>query len=211
MLRRQTTTSTLTHSDMHLPSFTPTHTTAIVQTHTSYPAMYNFQCHQRPGPFISCVCGVGGQRFLELVKVKVQAFSFSCHISYHRHYMTAILWLWRKTNKLCACLTAVKCCLTSHRTTNENLTSHRTTSKNNQMGWPNEQSTRLPCWKIRESEPRGFKSRPCRFEPWSSQINGFKIDTCHLLAKHSALLGQGKDQLAQCQDNVTEWDTRSWC
>ena len=25
------------------------------------------------------------------------------------------------------------------------------------------------------------------------------------------LLGESKDWLAQCQDNVTEWYTRSWC
>ena len=24
----------------------------------------------------------------------------------------------------------------------------------------------LPCWKIREVEPRWFESRPCWFEPW---------------------------------------------
>ena len=30
------------------------------------------------------------------------------------------------------------------------------------------------------------------FESWSSQTNYFKIDTCHSLAWHSALLGQGK-------------------
>ena len=27
----------------------------------------------------------------------------------------------------------------------------------------------------------------------------------------ATLLGYGKDWLAQCQDNVTEWDIRSWC
>ena len=34
----------------------------------------------------------------------------------------------------------------------------------------------------------------------------FKIDTCCFLARHSALIGYGKDFLAQCQNNVTEWD-----
>ena len=37
-----------------------------------------------------------------------------------------------------------------------------------------------------------------------------KIDTCHFLARHSALIGEGKDWFAQCQDNVTESDIRSW-
>ena len=35
-----------------------------------------------------------------------------------------------------------------------------------------------------------------------------KIDTCCFLARHLTLLGYGKDGLAQCQDNVTEWDIR---
>ena len=48
-------------------------------------------------------------------------------------------------------------------------------------------------------------------EPWSSQTNDFTIDACHFLAWRSALLGQGKDWLAQCLDNVTELDGRSWC
>ena len=49
------------------------------------------------------------------------------------------------------------------------------------------------------------------FEPWSSQTNDFKFDTCRSLAWHSTLLGWGKDWLVQCQNNVTEWDSRSWC
>ena len=32
----------------------------------------------------------------------------------------------------------------------------------------------------------------------------YKINTCRFLARYSALLGYGKDWLAQCQDNVTE-------
>ena len=47
--------------------------------------------------------------------------------------------------------------------------------------------------------------------PWSSQSNIFKIDTFRFLARHLTLLGQGKDWLALCQDNVTEWDIKSWC
>ena len=37
----------------------------------------------------------------------------------------------------------------------------------------------------------------------SSQTKDFKIDSCHFLVRRSALLGQGKDWLAQCQHNVT--------
>ena len=39
----------------------------------------------------------------------------------------------------------------------------------------------------------------------------YKIDDCHFLAMCLALLGEGKDCLAHCQDNVIEWDTRSLC
>ena len=39
----------------------------------------------------------------------------------------------------------------------------------------------------------------------------YKVDTCHFLAWCLALIGYGKDWLAQCQDNGTEWDIRSWC
>ena len=39
----------------------------------------------------------------------------------------------------------------------------------------------------------------------------YKIDTCRFLARCSALLGRGINWLAQCQDNVTEWDIMSWC
>ena len=72
------------------------------------------------------------------------------------------------------------------------------------MGWPNEESVRLPFWEIMELESRGFDS-------WSSQTNDLKIDVCCLLVRRSALLGYGKDWLAQCQANLTEWDIRSWC
>ena len=34
----------------------------------------------------------------------------------------------------------------------------------------------------------------------------YQIDNCHI---RSTLLEYGKDWFAQCQDNVTEWDTRS--
>ena len=46
-------------------------------------------------------------------------------------------------------------------------------------------------------------------EPWSSQTEDFKIDTCLFLARHSALLRLGKDWLAQCKDNVIEWDSNA--
>ena len=70
--------------------------------------------------------------------------------------------------------------------------------------WPNEESVCLPFWEIRESEPR-------RFERWLSQTIDFISYSCRFLGRHSLLLGLGKDWLAQCQDNVTEWDIRSWC
>ena len=40
----------------------------------------------------------------------------------------------------------------------------------------------LPCWKFGESEGSELESGPCEFDFWSSQINDFKIDTCHFLA-----------------------------
>ena len=45
-----------------------------------------------------------------------------------------------------------------------------------------------------------------QFEPRSSQTNDFKSDTCRFLAWCMTFIGQGKDCLAQCQGNVTEWD-----
>ena len=47
---------------------------------------------------------------------------------------------------------------------------------------------------------------PGRVKPMTS-----RIDTCHILARHLALLGSGKDWLAQSQDNVTEWNIKAWC
>ena len=38
-----------------------------------------------------------------------------------------------------------------------------------------------------------------------------KIYMYHFPARRLALLGQGKDWLAQCKDNVTEWDIRLQC
>ena len=49
------------------------------------------------------------------------------------------------------------------------------------------------------------------FEPWSSETNDFKSDTCRSLSWYSALLGLGKDWLALCQDNTTEWVLMAWC
>ena len=51
----------------------------------------------------------------------------------------------------------------------------------------------LPFWEIR-------RFGPCLFKPWASQNKDIKIDVCRFLARHSA----------QCQDNMTEWDIRSW-
>ena len=80
----------------------------------------------------------------------------------------------------------------------------------NQSGWPNK-SVRLSVWEIGEFEGRGFESGPHIFESWLSQTNDLKIDTCRALAWHSALLRYGKVWFAQCQDNMTEWYSRSWC
>ena len=49
-------------------------------------------------------------------------------------------------------------------------------------------------------------TNPCRVKPITH-----KSDTCHFLAQRSALLAQGNEWLAQCQDNVTGWDIGSWC
>ena len=46
---------------------------------------------------------------------------------------------------------------------------------------------------------------PHGFEPGSSLINDLKIDTCRFPNRSSALLGKGKDWLAQCLGKVTEW------
>ena len=46
--------------------------------------------------------------------------------------------------------------------------------------------------------------RPRGSDTWLSQINDFKIKTCRFLARHSVLVEQGKDWLAQCEDNVTD-------
>ena len=37
----------------------------------------------------------------------------------------------------------------------------------------------------------------------------YQIDTCRFLARCSALFEQGTDWLAQCQNNVTQWDIGS--
>ena len=48
------------------------------------------------------------------------------------------------------------------------------------------------------------------FEPVVKSMT-YQIDTCRFIALYSALLGDAKDWLVQCQENVTEWDIRSWC
>ena len=48
-----------------------------------------------------------------------------------------------------------------------------------------------------------FGSRLC-------QSDDLKIYTCRFLVRRSTLLGRGKNLLAQCQDNVLEWDIKSW-
>ena len=54
------------------------------------------------------------------------------------------------------------------------------------MGWLNELSVRHMFWGDGNFEPVGF-------ETWLSQTNDVKIDTCHFLARCSALLGYGLD------------------
>ena len=80
-------------------------------------------------------------------------------------------------------------------------------TKPSQCG-PNEQSIHLRSGNLQVA---GSNPDLTVFEPWSSQTNDFKIDTCHFLAWLSALLGQGKDCLAECQDRAIEWNRRSWC
>ena len=47
------------------------------------------------------------------------------------------------------------------------------------------------------------------FKSLSSQTNDLKIYTCCFLPRLSVSLGLDKDWLAQCQGNVTEWDSSS--
>ena len=54
-----------------------------------------------------------------------------------------------------------------------------------QMGWPNEESARLPFWEI-DFEGHEFESGTHEFETWLSQTKVFKIDTCCFLAWCSA-------------------------
>ena len=68
----------------------------------------------------------------------------------------------------------------------------------------------LLLWEIMEPEEHGFESGAHGFETWSCQTKDFKIDTCRFLPSHMALIGLGNDWLALCQDNVTEWDSRSF-
>ena len=63
-------------------------------------------------------------------------------------------------------------------------------------GWPNELSTLLPFSVEHGVRTHGFQS-------WPSQTNDLKMYVCRFL--DWALLGYGKDWLAQCQDDVTEW------
>ena len=68
-------------------------------------------------------------------------------------------------------------------------------TKPDPTGWPNELSVRLAFWEILGYEPMGLNPGP------DDDLN---IDIYNFLGKSSALLGYGKDWLAQCQDNVTE-------
>ena len=68
------------------------------------------------------------------------------------------------------------------------------------------QNFREPRWCMASQRGRSGVLLPVESNQWR-----YKIDTCLFLAWLSALLGHGKGQLARCQDNVTEWDIRSWC
>ena len=48
-------------------------------------------------------------------------------------------------------------------------------TEHDQTGWPNEYRVCLPFWETGESERY-------MFEPWWSQTNDLKIDTCRFLA-----------------------------
>ena len=69
------------------------------------------------------------------------------------------------------------------------------------MRWPNESSIPLQFWEMEGCGPTG--SNPGRVKPITD-----KIDICHFLARHSVLLGKGKDWLAQDRDNVPAWEIR---
>ena len=60
-----------------------------------------------------------------------------------------------------------------------------------------------PVWEIRGFGPMGLN-------PGRSK-NDIKIYTWCFLVRSLSLLGYGKDRLAQCRDNVTEWNFGSWC
>ena len=64
---------------------------------THFPDAYNLQHHQRPVPFIPCMYGMVGQRFIEWLNMYAHAFSFSSPTSYHSHGVTEILLYWPKT------------------------------------------------------------------------------------------------------------------
>ena len=59
-----------------------------------------------------------------------------------------------------------------------------------------------PLWGDRRIPTHGF-------EPKWSQTNDIYICIFHFPARHSALLGYDKYWLAQCLDNMTEWDIMS--
>ena len=49
------------------------------------------------------------------------------------------------------------------------------------------------------------------FKPMAYKPMTYKIDSFHFPVWCSALLEYGKDWLAQCQNNVTGWNIRTWC
>ena len=55
----------------------------------------------------------------------------------------------------------------------------------------------------------GSNAVDCGFEPRTGQTKDYKIGICCFSAKHAALRRKTKDQLAQNQNNVSEWDDMS--
>ena len=55
---------------------------------------------------------------------------------------------------------------------------------------------------------RGFEYGHCLFEPWSSQTNDFNW-YLSFLSQVLDIIWIGQGLVGQCQDNMTEWDSRS--
>ena len=67
-----------------------------------------------------------------------------------------------------------------------------------------ERGNRIGTAQASRTEGREFESQP-------SQTSTYKFDICCYLSGHLALIGYGKDWIAQCPDNVIVQDIGSWC